>query len=250
MIELLKLFLLFWVGVVAGFINVGAGGGSILTLPALIFLGLNGALANGTNRLGVLVQNFFAISSFRQQNVHEFRRSLFLSLFTLPGAIAGALLSMKLEDVWFQRILAVVMIGVVVSMLFTRSNGPQHGDSTDHRKTWLVYPALIGVGFYGGFIQVGVGLLFMAALYHLSDMSLLRVNMHKVFVILVYTLPVLGVFLWTNNVQWGYGAVLASGTALGAWRGARAAVRGGERAIRYILAVAVLLMSLKLLELF
>ncbi len=250
MTEFLKLFLLFCVGVVAGFINVGAGGGSILTLPALIFMGLTGALANGTNRLGVLVQSFFAISSFRQQNVYEFRKSLFLSLFTLPGAIVGAFLSMKLDDIWFQRILAIVMIGVVISMMFTRSNGPHQNNGTVHKRTWLVYPALLGVGFYGGFIQVGVGLLFMAALYHLSDMSLLHVNMHKVFVILVYTLPVLAVFLWTGNVEWGYGIVMAAGTALGAWWGARAAVKGGEKVIRYILAVAVLLMSLKLLSVF
>ena len=250
MIEFLKLFLLFWVGAIAGFINVGAGGGSILTLPALIFLGMGGALANGTNRLGELVQNFFAISSFRQQNIHEFRKSLFLSLFTLPGAIVGAFLSIKLDDIWFQRILAIVMIGVVVSMLITRSNGLQQNGVVAQKKTWLVYPALIGVGFYGGFIQVGVGLLFMAALYHLSDLSLLHVNMHKVFVILVYTLPVRGVFLWTDNVEWKYGLVLAAGTALGAWWGARAAVKGGEKAIRYVLAVAVLLMSLKLLSVF
>jgi hypothetical protein len=65
--ELLKIFLLLFIGTVAGFINVGAGGGSILTLPVLIFLGMDGALANGTNRLSVMTQNFFAISSFRQQ---------------------------------------------------------------------------------------------------------------------------------------------------------------------------------------
>jgi uncharacterized membrane protein YfcA len=248
--ELVRLLLLFCVGAIAGFINVGAGGGSILTLPVLIFLGLNGALANGTNRLGVLVQNFFAISSFRQQNVHEFKKSLLLSLFTLPGAVVGAFLSMQLEDIWFQRILAIVMIGVVISMIVTRANGlPLNGGGV-HKRTWLVYPALLGVGFYGGFIQVGVGLLAMAVLFHLSDMSLLQVNMHKVFIILVYTLPVLGVFLWTKNVEWGYGTVLAAGTAVGAWWGARAAVRGGEKAIRYLLIAAVVMMSLKLWGLF
>ncbi len=246
MLELLKLSLLFGVGVVAGFVNVGAGGGSILTLPALIFCGLGGAMANGTNRLGVLIQNFFATSSFRQQNVHEFRKSLFLSLFTLPGAIVGALLSMKLSDEWFQRILAIVMIGTVISMMVSRTGNAHQEIVAVHERSWLVYPVLFGIGFYGGFIQVGVGLLFMAALYHLTDMNLLRVNMHKVFIILVYTIPVLAVFIWTNNVDWSYGIVLAAGTALGAWWGARAAVRGGEKGIRYALAGAVLLMSIKL----
>jgi uncharacterized membrane protein YfcA len=63
-------------------------------------------------------------------------------------------------------------------------------------------------------------------------------------------LPVLGVFLWTKNVEWGYGTVLAAGTAVGAWWGARAAVRGGEKAIRYLLIAAVVMMSLKLWGLF
>ncbi len=250
MTELPKLLLLFCVGAIAGFINVGGGGGSILTLPALILLGMSGATANGTNRLGVFVQNFFAVSSFRRQNVHAFKKSFVLSLFALPGAVVGAFLSVELEDIWFQRILAIVMIGVVISMVVGRSNGLQAENDTGHRRTWLVYPALLGVGFYGGFIQVGVGLLVMAALYHLTDMTLLHVNMHKVFIILVYTVPVFAVFLWTDNVDWGYGAVMAAGTALGAWWGARAAVKGGEKAIRYVLVVAVFVMSLKLLGLF
>ena len=114
----------------------------------------------------------------------------------------------------------------------------------------FLYPALVAVGFYGGFLQIGVGFLFMATLYHLLRVDLIRVNMHKVFIILLYTLPALIVFSLTGNVNWGYGLILAAGNALGAWWGARAAVKGGERIIKIILAVAILIMSFKLLKVF
>lgn len=250
MTEYLKLFLLFGVGSIAGIINVNAGGGSSITLPALIFMGLDGALANGTNRIGILVQTAFAVSSFRKQKFHQFKNSFILALCTLPGAIFGALLSVRVNDEWFRRILAFVMIGIVLSILLYRpkSNLPQepHQDG----RCWLIYPAMLGVGFYGGFIQIGVGFLLIASLYHILKISLLHVNMHKVFIICIYTIPALCVFVWTGNVNWGYGLVLASGMALGGWWGAKIAVRGEEKVIRYILAFAILMMSVKLLGLF
>lgn len=250
MSEITKLLLLFGVGAISSVINVNAGGGSSITLPALIFLGLEGAVANGTNRIGILVQNIFAVSSFRRQKVHEFKESLSMSLFTLPGAVAGALISVRINDEWFQRILAIVMIGIVFSILVVRPQKESKPAPDNASRRWLIYPAMLGIGFYGGFIQIGVGFILMSALYRLLNISLVRVNMHKVFIVFIYTLPALGVFIWTGNVHWGYGFVLAAGTALGAWWGVRIAVKGGEKAIRYILAVAILLMAAKLLGVF
>lgn len=247
--HLVHLFILFLVGAIAGFINVNAGGGSSLTLPMLIFLGLEGSLANGTNRVAIFIQNIFAVSSFRRQGVHEFRKSFTLGLLTLPGAVIGAMVASRISDLLFQRILAVVLILIVISMLFSRSyqNNPLKKDRPAHP---FLYPALVAVGFYGGFLQIGVGFLLMATLYHLLRVDLIRVNMHKVFIILLYTLPALIVFSLTGNVNWGYGLILAAGNALGAWWGARAAVKGGERVIKLILAVAILIMSFKLLKVF
>ncbi|MFQ6108627.1 MAG: sulfite exporter TauE/SafE family protein, partial [Candidatus Aminicenantales bacterium] len=103
---------------------------------------------------------------------------------------------------------------------------------------------------YGGCLQIGIGFLFMAALYHLLRVNLVIVNMHKVFIILIYTLPALVVFAWTGNVNWKYGLVLAAGTAFGAWWGAHAAVKGGEKVIRAILALAITIMAFRLFGLF
>ncbi len=106
---------------------------------------------------------------------------------------------------------------------------------------------MFGLGFYGGFIQVGVGFMFMAALYHILKLDLVYVNMHKVFIVLVYTVAALCVFLLKGKVDWIFGLCLAAGNSFGAWWGANFAVKGGEKMIRYILAATILVVSVKLL---
>jgi hypothetical protein len=240
--------LLFCIGTIAGFVNVNAGGGSTLTLPALIFMGLDGALANGTNRIAILLQNIFAVESFRSRKMHDFKLSSHLSIFTLPGAIAGSLLAVRIDSALFRQLLGVVLIFIVISMIFSRPY--KTGTTGLSNRSRLIYPAMIGIGFYGGFLQVGVGYLLMAALYHLLKLDLVRVNMHKVFIVLIYTLPALFIFMYTGNVNWKYGLVLTAGNASGGWWGARVAVRGGERAIRAVLAIAIVIMVLKLFEVY
>ena len=199
--DIIKVLILFGVGTIAGFMNVMAGGGSSLTLPALIFMGLDGAMANGTNRVALVIQNVSAVMSFRKRKFQQYQRSFQLSLMTLPGAILGALAAVKISDAWFQRILSIVLIGIVISMFFPTKKDT-HDTSAEGQKTWVIYPVMFGIGFYGGFIQVGVGFMFMAALYHILKLDLVYVNMHKVFIILIYMIPTLLIFLATGNVNW------------------------------------------------
>ncbi len=246
--EFAQFLILFGVGLLAGTINVMAGGGSMLTLPTLIFLGLDGTTANGTNRVAIVLQNIFATLSFRQEKVSRFRQSLTFALWTMPGAVAGAIVAVRISDEWFQRILGIIMIGVVISMMLPRRGGKE--TTPEGIDSWWIYPALFGIGFYGGFIQVGVGFLFMAAFYHLLKMNLVFVNMHKVVIVLLYTIPVLAIFAWSGHVDWKLGLSLAAGNALGAWWAAKLAVRTGEHLIRYVLIVAVLIMAAKILGVF
>jgi len=247
--EYFYILILFAIGIFAGFLNVTAGGGSTLTLPALIFLGLDSALANGTNRVAIFVQNIFAVYSFKKEKYQQFDISLKLSLLTLPGSIIGAILAVQLSDALFQRILGIIMIGIIISMILPQKKitDSQH----ENKKIPLsTYFAMIGIGFYGGFIQVGVGFILMAALQRLMKLNLVYINMHKVFIVLIYTIPALLIFVFTNNVNWGLGLALAAGNALGGWWAAKFSVKKGEKLIRYVLIVAVLIMSLKLLGVF
>jgi uncharacterized membrane protein YfcA len=248
MIDITSILILFGVGLAAGFINVMAGGGSTLTLPALIFLGLDPSVANGTNRIAIAMQNISAVASFRQEKYSEFRKSLKMALFTLPGGIAGAIFAVRISDDLFQTILGVVMIGVVISMLIPRSKIT--GTENARRTSPWIYAAMFGIGFYGGFIQAGVGFLLMAALYNLLRISLTNVNMHKVFIVLVYTIPALIVFIYSGNVNYALGFALAIGNASGGWFAAKLQIKKGDKAVRYILIVAIFIMSLKLLGVF
>jgi uncharacterized membrane protein YfcA len=240
-------FLLFGVGIVSGFLNVMAGGGSTITLPVLIFLGLDGALANGTNRVAILIQNISSVSAFHKSEPYPFRTILGYAAWTLPGAVAGAIYATRVSDQLFQTILGVIILGVVVTLLIPRdailSTVKRHVTA---RSPWI-YPALLGIGFYGGFIQVGVGFLFMAALYHLLRLDLVNVNRYKVFIVLVYTLPALAIFMWSGDVDWILGWILAAGSALGAWLAVKVSVRGGEKIVRMVLIIALLIMGGKLL---
>ncbi|HVY54351.1 MAG TPA: sulfite exporter TauE/SafE family protein [Thermodesulfobacteriota bacterium] len=242
--EYLQLLILFGVGLLAGVINVMAGGGSSLTLPALIFIGLDSTVANGTNRIGILLQSVSATLSYRKAKISELEKSMRLSLLTLPGALLGALISLKISNEWFDRILGMIMIGIILSMLI-----PQKFEviTDGEKKSKLIYPVMLAIGFYGGFIQVGVGFLIMAALYHLLRMDLIRVNMHKVFITMLFTVPTLVVFVWTGNVNWVLGLCLAAGNSVGGWWAARMSLKGGEKAVRYVMVVAILIIALKLL---
>jgi uncharacterized protein len=248
MADPVHLLLLFGLGCVAGLLNVFAGGGSAIVLPALILLGLDPMLANGTNRVALVMQNTSAVLSFRNEGHADLKRSLTLAAWTLPGAIAGALAALHVTGALFQRILGVVMIGVVLSMFATPAG--QRAPGTSGRRSTLIYPAMFALGFYGGFIQVGVGFVMMAALFHLEGADLVRVNMHKVFIVLIYMLPALAVFAVSGQVDWVVGLALGAGNALGGWWAARLAVRRGDRLIRYLLVAAIVIMALKLFGLF
>lgn len=248
--ELAKLLLLFGIGAIAGSINVMAGGGSTITLPILIFLGLDPSLANGTNRIGILAQTLSAVVSFRQEKYHDFKLSLRLTAFTLPGAIAGAIIATRISGDLFQKILAFVLIAVTISMFLKKTNQGKPEVDLGGKSSWLIYPVMLAIGFYGGFMQVGVGFVFMASLYHLMRLDLIRVNMHKVFIIFVYTIPAFIVFLLTGNVEWSFGLILAAGMAIGAWWAAKISVKKGEKIIRIALIPIILWMALKLLNIF
>lgn len=247
--EYWHILLLFGVGSVAGFINVMAGGGSTLTLPVLIFLGLDGALANGTNRVAIFVQNLTAIKSFKDSNYSNFKQSAKLGLLTLPGGIIGAWVAVGLSDEMFKIILGVIMIGIVISMIIPRKK-MKYEDDPNKKITWPVYLSMVGIGFYGGFIQVGVGIILMSALHYLMKLNLVYVNMHKVFIVFIYTIPALGIFIYTGNINWYLGLSLAAGNAFGGWWAAKLSIKKGEGFIKIVMMVAVVIMSLKLLGVF
>lgn len=233
-------------GIAVGFLNVMAGGGSLISMPLLIFLGLDPAMANGTNRVAILVQNITAVSSFRSHGHSDLRFSFELALCTVPGAILGAWAAVAIDPVLFKRILGGVLVAAVFLILRGPTRKPDSDTDTQGRPA-LARIAMIGVGFYGGFMQAGVGFLIMPVLYQLLRLDLVRVNMHKVFIIGGYTLPALLVFAYKGKVWWLGGLSLAVGNAVGAWIATRITVHHGDRAVKIVFTLAVIAMGLRLI---
>jgi len=242
----LLILAVFGAGLVAGFLNVMAGGGSLITLPILIFLGLPVAVANGTNRFAILIQNMAALSSFKRQGYSDMRVGLTFALTTIPGAVAGALVAVRVGEDLFRTILAVVLFLSVVGLLFPSRKREYGKGKVAARDRVVAFFAFFAIGFYGGFIQASVGFLIMIVLYKLLRMDLVRTNMHKVLIILVFSVPALLVFILTGNVAWTIAGALALGNALGGIAGANLSVKGGERPIKIVLAVALLMMAVRL----
>jgi len=241
------LALLFGVGAVSGVLNVLAGGGSLLTLPVLLFLGLPAGVANGTNRIGILAQNIVAVGSFRRSGHLPMKIALVCTPAALVGSILGAELAVDIGDAAFRRILAVVMLGVCVLMVVdpTRRLKFEQAHLGPLRIAALAGTFLV-VGFYGGFIQAGVGFLIIAGLL-VHGMDLVRINAVKVFVVGVFTVSALAVFIIHGQVDWGLGLALAAGNSVGGWLGARLAVAKGHDWIRKLVLVVVVLFAARLL---
>lgn len=240
-------------GLLAGVVNTLAGGGSLLTVPLLVLVGLPGTVANGTNRVGVLVQNGIAAWGFRAQGVPGLRGALPILGPVAIGALAGALVASRLPDELFERLFGGLMILVLVPTLWPRPSGDRaQAESTEpgSAKTgWARSLVFLGIGLYGGAFQAGVGILLVLAL-SFAGVDLVRANSIKVVVNFCFTGLALLVFLAAGLVAWPQAAALAVGFGAGGALGARLAVRGGERLIRPVLAVSVLALAGRMLGLY
>jgi uncharacterized membrane protein YfcA len=247
-LELWQGAVLIAVGIVGGFLNVMAGGGSLITVPVMVFMGLPGPVANGTNRIAILAQNITAIITFARRGFSDYRLSLTLAACALPGALVGALVGTQLEGVWFNRALALIMIAVMLVMYFDKGAAEQSQDYQPTRRQLINGHLLMVVaGFWGGFIQLGVGFILMPILNRVMGLDLVRTNMHKVFIIAVYTIVALSVFASQIELVWLVGIALAVGNSIGGYLGAHFAVKKGEGLIRLVLNLVLVAFIIKLL---
>ena len=240
-------FLLFGVGSVAGALNVVAGGGSFLTLPVLIFLGLPPTVANGTNRVAIALQNVGAVWSFRRHGMIEWGSLLWAALPATFGAILGTWAALWVGDELFQKILAFLMVAVTVWTLWDPLK-KTHSRAAGSSKTPVVAALVVGFflsGIYGGFVQAGVGFLILAAT-SLAGPDLVRGNAVKVLSVLCFTLTSLGIFAWQDKVHWWIGLALGTGTVLGGLVGVKLTVLKGHAWIKSVVTVTIIVFALRL----
>ncbi|WP_139956303.1 sulfite exporter TauE/SafE family protein [Flavicella sediminum] len=244
----LDLILLIIAGFFAGAINTIAGGGSLLTLPLLIFMGLPEAIANGTNRIAIFFQTASSVAGFRSKGVVTYPFSLYLGISASIGSFIGAQYAIDIDGATFKKILSIVMIVVVFLIVFKKNNNSLEvlAERTTGKHLYIAIIVFFFVGLYGGFLNAGVGFIMLAILPMINRFTLVKSNATKVTVAFIYTAIALSVFIFNGKVDWKLGLTLAIGNATGAWFASRYSVKKGDKFIRYALFVIVVGMSIKL----
>ena len=233
--------LLFVVGVLSGFINTLAGGGSMLTLPAMMMLGMPADVANGTNRVGVLMQSITGAKGFNDQDRLDRTAILPVLIPTVGGALAGSLLASFLP-VW---VLEPVLLGAMVVMALIMVIRPETVAPPEGTEPYrladrpIAGAGLFLAGVYGGFVQAGVGFILIAALAGGLRYDLVRTNALKTVCTAIFSAVALAVFALRGQVWWIPGVVLAIGSILGAMASVRFAINVSQNTLKWILFVMV-----------
>lgn len=231
--------LLLAVGLVSGFINTLAGGGSMLTLPALMMTGMPADLANGTNRVAVLAQSITGAKGFDQAGKLDRGALVGIIVPTVLGAGLGAAMASVLPNTWLKPILLTVMAIVALSLLVPSGTKPIESDKLPAGGV-IAWLALFGAGLYGGFIQAGVGFILVAIVSGVLHYDLLRSNALKLVCTSIFSGVALIIFALQGQVLWLTDIVLALGSVLGALASVRFAINVDESVLRSILVIMVL----------
>jgi len=240
--SLIDFFILVTAGVAVGFINTLAGGGSTISLSVLMLMGLSPAMANGTNRIGIAIQNIVGVGSFKQQGVLDTRKGLYLAIPATVGSILGAYIAVDLNEAIFEKAMAIILLVMLGFTLFNPQKLiHEQSELVNKSLTWKQYLLFFFIGIYGGFIHLGIGYFLLASLIMGAGYELVKANAVKVLIVLLYTPFSLAVFVWNDMIDYKMGFSLAIGTAIGAFVASRMAVKRGAEFVRWVIVVIILL---------
>lgn len=227
---------LFAAGLVAGFVNTMAGGGSLLTLPALMLLGLPADVANGTNRVGVLAQSASGMLGFHRAGKLDLRSAPIAAVPASIGATLGALAAANVPREVLKPALIASMLAMAIAMVAKPDaiTAPEGAEPRLMKESPRALAVLFVAGLYGGFVQAGVGFILLAALGGILRYDIVRANALKLFCTTIFGLLPLIVFVNAGQVRWVPGAMVAAGTVGGSQLGVRFALRAKHRTMHYI----------------
>ena len=225
-------------GFCTGFINTLAGSGSVLALIALNLAGLPINIANATNRVGILLQNSVATLGFKKQGKLNFRHGIKLAIPVACGAIIGTLLACYIAPGDLRIVIGIIMVVILIS-LFTNQKRWVQGKvaETDKNKKMKLWHIVVyfGIGIYGGFVQVGIGVFLLTGLVMMSGLDLVKGNAIKVLIIFFMTIFALAIFAFEGQIRWDVGLIMACGNMAGAWVAAKEASKRGAGFVRWLM---------------
>lgn len=233
-------------GIVVGFINTLSGGGSVISLSLLILLGLPANIANGTNRISIFFQTFSSVGSFTKQKMFDSWKPVILSIPATIGAVLGAALAVDVNKRVIEIAMAVAMVVMVFFLFYKPDRWLKENPALLAKKTnWQQVVIFFGVGFYGGFIQVGVGYFLLMSLVLGVGYDLVKANAVKNLIVFFYAIFALLVFVIDGKINYLYGLILSAGSIIGALLASFLAVKKGAGFIRAVILASVILTILQ-----
>ena len=236
------MFLLCITGFIAGGINTVAGGGSNLTLPALMILGLPADIANGTNRVAIALQCVVGLAGYDKHDTLDRPALVSILIPSIVGGLCGAIAAALIPNLYLKPILlgTILLMALVILIrpgIIAPPPGSKNISPSDSRGAWW---GLFAAGVYGGFVQSGVGFILLAALAGGLRYDLLRANALKTACALAFSAISLVVFIAFDQIWWIPGLILAAGSMLGAHLAVKVAVRASPESIKWFLFVMTL----------
>ena len=237
----------FVLGAVVSLINSIAGGGSTLSLPIMIFLGMPATVANGTNRIGLIIGN--CSSAFNLMKHGYLNKKIFMQLVipTFLGALVGACFLVHIGDKAFQAILAVVICLVVVMSNLRKDILGKPPAAPPAKLTPLGAIGFFGIAVYGCIVQVGVGFVQIFGLTRYTGLEPIRVNALKnalTNVFLIVSTTALGI---AGKIDWPIAIVMAAGAWLGGYLGSFTQRKKGNKFIQHFISVCSVAMAVYLI---
>ena len=234
-------------GILVGFINTLSGGGSVISLSLLVILGLPAGVANGTNRISIFFQTLSSVGSFTKQKMFTDLRPVWLAIPATIGSVLGAYLAIDVH----QKVIETAMILAMIMMGFFLFYKPDRWLKENpvllkQKLKWWQFVIFFFVGFYGGFIQVGVGYFLLMALVLGTGYDLVKANAVKNLIVFFYAIFALAVFMISGQVNYIYGLLLSAGSVIGALIASYFAVKKGAGFIRAVIILSIILTVLQI----
>jgi len=238
--------ILFALALVTGLVDAIAGGGGLITMPALLWVGLGPVEALATNKAQGVFGTATATANFIHKGTIDLRRAVFAVACTFVGAACGTLLVRHLGGKLLEWLIPVLLIAFSLYFIFS----PRVSDMDSHRRIGEgAFALLVGtlVGFYDGFFGPGTGTFFAIGYVALLGYNLRKATAHTKLLNFTSNLAALLFFLPGGHIVWAYGLAMAAGQLIGAWIGSHLVLRHGTSLVRPVLVIASLAVSGKLL---
>ena len=234
-------------GLFVGFINTLAGGGTIISLSLLMFLGLPADVANGTNRIAVIFQNLVAVSEFKKHKVLAIEKGIYMGLPTALGSIVGAFIAIDIDTKILEYAIAFVML-LMIFFIFYKPGRWLKGKVSLQTKKLTIGQIILYflIGIYGGFIHVGIGYFLIAMVVLGSGFDLLKGNALKNLIVLTYVPCSLIIYIISGHVNYKYGLIHAIGNVIGAYIATHFAFRKGANFVRWIMLFVIIISTLQI----